>query len=243
MNLETTLAAFRPHHVELRQRTIKVFAAVACLTAVAYLFARQIAAFMIGPLFAASPEVHRMVYTYLPDAFLSYLKMAFLVGITLSFPVMLYQGWRFVSPGLISNEKKLAVTVVFWSTILFTAGAVFAFFGVLPRMLIYFLSYAGQQLEPLPKFGLYLNWVVRLVFGFGLAFQIPFLMVMVCRAGLITSLYFREKMVYFYGAILVLAFLLTAGDFMATALLAGPLFFLYEAGSFLAKLFSGKADN
>ncbi len=243
MNLETGLAAFRIHHIELRQRTIRVFLSVALFTCVAYFFSEQIAEVFIRPLFNASPEVHKMVYTYLPDAFLSYLKLALLVGVLASFPIILYQTWRFVSPGLRDNEKKLAYTVVFWSSLLFLGGASFAFFGVLPRMLIYFMSYAHDGLEPLPKFGLYLTFVVRLLFGFGLSFQIPFLMIMASKAGIVKPAYFTKRRFYFYIAIIVLAFLLTAGDFMATALLAAPLFFLYEAGVFLLKLFPKKEDQ
>lgn len=244
MNLEASLAVFRTHHLELRRRTIRVFISIAVFTIIAYVFSQQIAALFIDPLFAASPEVHRMVYTYLPEAFLSYLKLALLVGVLASFPVMLYQAWMFVSPGLKDNERRLAITVVFWSTLLFSAGAAFAFFGVLPRMLIYFMSYAHDALEPLPKFGKYLTFVARLLFGFGLSFQIPFLMVMAGKANLVTAEYFRTKRIYFYGAILVLAFMLTAGDFMATALLAVPLFFLYESGQFLSALFNrGKKED
>lgn len=240
MNLETGLAVFRTHHIELRQRTVRVFVSIALFTVIAYFFSEQIAELFIRPLFAASPEVHKMVYTYLPDAFLSYLKLAFLVGVLASFPVILYQTWRFISPGLRENEKKLAYTVVFWSSLLFLGGASFAFFGVLPRMLIYFMSYAHEGLEPLPKFGLYLTFVVRLLFGFGLSFQIPFLMIMAAKAGIVKPQYFIKRRIYFYIAIVVLAFLLTAGDFMATALLAFPLFFLYEAGIFLTRLFPKK---
>lgn len=240
MNLETGLAVFRTHHIELRQRTIRVFISIALFTVIAYFFSEQIAQLFIRPLFNASPEVHKMVYTYLPDAFLSYLKLALLVGIITSFPVILYQTWRFVSPGLKENERKLAYIVVFWSSLLFLGGVAFAFLGVLPRMLIYFMSYAHEGLEPLPKFGMYLTFVVRLLFGFGLSFQIPFLMIMASKAGIVQPAYFSKRRIYFYIAIVVLAFLLTAGDFMATALLAIPLFFLYEAGLFLLKLFPKK---
>jgi len=152
-------------------------------------------------------------------------------------PVTLYQTWMFVGPGLKANEKKFVTTVVFWGTLLFAGGACFAFFGVLPTMLRYFMSYAGSNLEPLPKLGLYLTFVARTAIAFGIAFQIPFLMVMAGKANFVSPRYFRRKRIYFYSAILVLSFLLAAGDFMATALLAIPLFLLYEAGIFLSILF------
>ncbi len=111
---------------------------------------------------------------------------------------------------------------------------------IIEKMLVYFLSYASPGLEPLPKLGKYLTFVIRMVIAFGLSFQIPFLMVMAGKGGFVQATYFRSKRLYFYGAIVVLAFLLSAGDFMATALLSFPLFGLYEAGIFLTALFGKK---
>ena len=242
-SLERSLAFFRPHHDELRKRLVRCFIAIALCAAGSYFFAEEIAQFIIRPLFDASPMVYRMVYTNLPEAFLAYIKLALLVGMVVAFPFLLYQAWCFIAPGLHDHERKLAVTVVFWSTLLFFSGGAFALFSVLPRMLVYFMSYAHPGLEPLPKLGTYLTFVIRMVIAFGLSFQIPFLMVMTGKAGLVQAAYFRTKRLYFYGAIVVLAFLLSAGDFMATALLSLPLFGLYEAGIFLTALFGKKKKN
>ena len=238
--LERSIAFFRPHHLELRKRLITVCASIIICTLVAYIFAEQIASICIAPLFKASPLVYKLVYTNLPEAFLAYIKLALLVGVMCSTPIALYQIWIFVAPGLRENEKKLAVTVVFWSTLLFVVGGSFGFFAVIPQMLIYFMSYATEGLEPLPKLGNYLTFVARTILAFGLSFQIPFLMVMAAKGGLVHATYFRKKRMYFYIAIIILSFLLTAGDFMGTALLAIPLFFLYEAGIFLSLLFNKK---
>ena len=241
--LVRSLEQFRPHHEELRQRLIRVFLALVICSGLAYIFSEQIARFFMVPLFEASPHLDSLVYTSLPEAFLSYLKLSLLVGLVVSFPFTLYQVWMFIAPGLRSNEKKFAISVVFWATLLFGAGAFFALFGVLPRMLLYFMSYASDSLEPLPKFGKYLTFVARTVLAFGLSFEIPFLMVMAGKAGFVKVEYFRNKRLYFYAAIVFMAFLLTAGDFMATGLLSIPLFFLYEAGIFLTILFGMKKSN
>lgn len=239
---ERSLEFFRPHHLELRKRIIRIFLSIIVATAAAYAFSEKIAAFFIAPLLKASPLVHKLVYTNLPEAFVSYLKLSLLIGILISFPVILYQLWVFVSPGLRRDEKKLAVIVVFWASLLFTGGGVFAFFVVIPRMLLYFMSYAGPDLEPLPQFGMYLTFIARTIMAFGIAFQIPFLMVMAGKAGFVQAAYFRRKRLYFYGVIVVLAFLLTAGDFIATGLLSIPLFALYEAGIFLTALLGKKQE-
>ena len=234
--LARSLELLVPHHQELRTRLIKIFLAIIVCTAIAYGLAEHIARIFLAPLFQASPLIHKLVYTNLPEAFIAYIKLALLVGIVASFPVILYQIWMFIAPGLKSSEKKLAVVVVFWATLLFAAGAAFAFLAVLPRMLHFFMSYATPNLEPLPKFGDYLTFVARAMLAFGLSFEIPFLMVMAGKAGFVKADYFRKKRFSFYVAIVVLAFLLTAGDFMATAMLAIPLFGLYEAGIFLTAL-------
>ncbi len=241
--LERSLALFRPHHQELRSRLIKVLGALVIFSGVAYAFSDQIAKAFIAPLFAASPLVYKLVYTNLPEAFVSYIKLSIMVGIGTSFPVILYQVWMFVAPGLKKNEKKLALTVVFWSTLLFFFGGCFAFFAVLPRMLAYFMSYANPGLIPLPKLSLYLTFVARTIVAFGLAFQIPFLMVMTGKAGFTPPSYFRKNRLYFYGAIVVLSFLLAAGDFMSSGLLAVPLIGLYESGIFLTALFAGRKQQ
>ena len=119
-------------------------------------------------------------------------------------------------------------------------GALFGFFIVLPKTLAFFMSYAGENLVPMPKLGLYLTFVARMVLAFAIAFEIPFLMVMTTSVGLVSHDHFKAKRKYFYIAIVVLSFLLTAGEITATVLLAFPLFALYEAGILAGRIFIGK---
>lgn len=241
--LERAIHVFRPHHLELRRRIIKIFIAVILCSTISYLFSEEIAGFFIEPLYEATPLMKKLVYTNLPEAFIAYIKLSILVGFMASFPFILYQCWSFIAPGLKAGEKKLALTVVFWGSLLFAIGAFFATFGVLPRMLTYFMSYASVSLEPLPRLGKYLTFVIRTIIAFGLAFQIPFLMVMTGKANIVSARYFREKRIYFYGAIVVLSFLLSAGDLMATLLLTIPLILLYEIGILLMRLFAGRQNK
>ena len=234
---------FRPHHEELRKRLIRSFLAITICTVVAYVFIDQIAGLCTRPLFLVAPDLKTLVYTKLTEAFISYIKLALLVGILASFPYLLYQVWMFVAPGLLDHEKRIARRIVFWATGLFAAGGLFAFFIVLPKTLAFFMSYAGTNLEPMPKLGLYLTFVARMVLAFAIAFEIPFLMVMASATGLVKQGHFAAKRKYFYIAIVVLSFLLTAGDVTATVLLSFPLFGLYEAGIIAGKVFSGKKEG
>ncbi len=235
--LEQAIQVFRPHHKELRNRTVKVILSIVICTCITYVFSQEIAGFFIAPLYKASPLLDKLVYTNLPEAFIGYIKLSLLIGFVASFPVILYQLWSFVAPGLKHNEKKFVITVVFWGSFLFALGAFFAIFAVLPPMLAYFMSYTSETLLPLPRFSGYLTFIARSVIAFGLAFQIPFLMVMAGKAGLVTRVYFSKKRIYFYAAIVFLAFLLSSGDIMATILLTIPLVILYETGITLMKFF------
>ena len=235
------LEQFRPHQEELRRRLIRSFLAVVLTSSVAYLFKETLAAWCIHPLQRAYPPLEKLVYTNLPEAFLSYIKLSLLVGLIVASPFVLYQLWLFVAPGLLDKEKQLVRRIVLWASLLFTGGGAFAYFVVLPQILVYFMSYARPGLQPLLKLGLYLTFTARLVLAFGIAFEIPFLMVMAIRAGLLARDYFRRKRTAFYIAMMVLSFLLASGELTATVLLALPLFALYEAGIQAARVFSGPA--
>lgn len=239
----SVLEQLRPHHEELRKRLLVSIAVVAACSGVAWLFIDQLTALCISPLLRAAPEMGKLVYTKLTDAFISYLKLTLLVGITASFPFLLYQAWMFAAPGLLAHEKRIARRIIFWSTGLFVAGALFSFFIVLPQTLAFFMSYIGENLQPMLKISLYLTFVARMVLAFAAAFEIPFLMVMAAAAGLVRRDHFTSKRKFFYIAIVVLSFLLAAGDLTATVLLALPLFGLYEAGIVAVRVFSHKKEE
>ena len=241
--LERFLSLLGPHHRELQRRLGVTIVVIILATIVAYLFIEPITELCVRPLFKASPHIHSLVYTNLPEAFITYLKLALLVGLAASYPFVLYQFWAFISPGLHRHEKYLALTVVLVGSLLFAAGAAFAFFVALPRLLMYLLNYASDSLQPMLKFAAYLTFSARTVIAFGLAFQIPFLQVMANRSGLIEAGYFRRHRPWFWLALTVLAFLLATGDLMATLLLALPLVLLYETGIFLCRLWPRRAGT
>jgi len=228
---------FSEHLQELRQRLMVAFAAIIVCSLAAYYFSEPIARFFMAPLFTAHPALAKLVYTNLTEAFVAYIKVALLVGLIVSFPVVCHQMWSFAAPGLRKSEKWLAVKVVFWGSGLFAAGVLFAYFAVLPRMLTFLMSFAGPELTAMPKLDAYLTFVARTALSFGLAFEIPFLMVMAGKAGIVERRYFVAKRKYAYLLILVLAFLLSVGDPFATALLAFPLAGLYEAGILVMRIF------
>ncbi len=230
---------FQGHLLELRRRVTISFATMAVFSGIAYLFSKDLARFFVAPLFQACPDLKFLVYTNLTEAFVSYLKISVIVGVAASFPVILYQVWRFISPGMHKHEKKFGVLVVFWATFLFAFGVGFAYVAVMPRALVYFMSFAGDNLEAMPKLDSYLSFVARSGLAFGLSFEIPFLMVMASKAGMVDKGYFGRQRKYYYIAIAVVSFVLAAGDFMSTTLLVLPLIVLYELGLVVIKVFGG----
>ncbi|MGV1099919.1 twin-arginine translocase subunit TatC [Thiovibrio sp. JS02] len=231
---------FSLHLTELRHRVLVSFLAILVFTATAYAFSDHLARFFMAPLIKGHPTLAKLVYTNLTEAFVSYLKISLLVGLMASFPVCCHQLWMFVSPGLHQHEKRVARHVVFWGTSLFAGGVVFAYFVVLPQALSFLLSFATERLIPLPKLDSYLTFVARTALAFGLSFEIPFLMVMATKVGIVARGYFARRRKYFYIAIVILSFLLTVGDIFSTVLLALPLFGLYEAGILISRPFKGK---
>jgi sec-independent protein translocase protein TatC len=229
---------FAVHLIELRRRVLVSFGAIIVCSAAAYLFSRQIARLFVAPLFRAHPDLGKLVYTNLTEAFIAYLKISLLVGLIISFPVLLYQLWMFISPGLHRHERRVALKVVAAASLLFAGGAAFAYFVVLPEALSFLMGFAGERLTALPKLDAYLTFVARSSLAFGLAFEVPFLMVIAHRTGLASRDYFRKKRLYFYAAIVVLSFLITVADIFSAVLMAIPLFGLYEGGLLIIRLFS-----
>lgn len=231
---------FAGHLRELRNRVLVSFLTILVASLIAYTFSEHLVRFLMVPLIKGHPTLAKLVYTNLTEAFVSYLKISLLTGMMVGFPVFCYELWMFISPGLHRHERRLAKSVVFWATVLFAGGVVFAYLVVLPKTLSFLLGFAGEQLEPLLRLDAYLTFVARTSLAFGLAFEVPCLMVMTAKAGLVAKGYFARQRKYFYLAILVLAFLLTAGDVLSAILLALPLFGLYETGIMISRLFKGK---
>ena len=227
---------FSSHLQELRQRMLVAFTSIIIFSLAAYFFSEEIIRFFMMPILKAHPALSKLVYTNLTEAFISYLKVALLTGLIVSFPVVLYEIWMFVAPGLHKHERKAALRVVLAATILFAGGVFFAYLVVLPEALVFLMSFTREGLEALPKIDSYLTFVARACLAFGLAFEIPFLMVIAGKTGLVGREYFKQQRRYFYLAILVLAFLLTVGDFFSALLLALPLMGLYESGNLILRL-------
>jgi sec-independent protein translocase protein TatC len=234
---------FSGHLQEMRRRLLVSLAAVIACSGVAYLFSEQLTRFLVAPLFRAYPELGGLIYTNPTEAFMAYLKVALLVGLALSLPVVVFQLWMFIAPGLHRHERRMALRVAVAGFLLFLAGGMFAYWVVLPVALSFFMSFASERLVALPGLEAYLSFMVRSAVAFGLAFEVPFLMVIVHRAGLLPRSYFVKKRFYFYAAMVVLSFLLAAGEPFSAILLTIPLLGLYEGGVLMMRLSGSRSPE
>lgn len=231
------------HLAELRRRLLWAFAAMALGTAVCYLMAEPIYGFLVAPLAQVMDEssTGRLIYTGLTEAFFTYLKVSFFAGIFLTFPILLAQLWMFVAPGLYKNERKAFLPYLMATPVLFFLGGATVYFVVIPAAWPFFLSFQSTGAETvLPiqleaRVGEYLDLVMTLIFSFGLCFQLPVLLSLMGRAGLIRAETLAAKRKYAVIAIFTVAAFLTPPDVISQVLLALPLMGLYEISILLVR--------
>jgi sec-independent protein translocase protein TatC len=232
-DIDETQAPLLDHLIELRTRLMRSLIALAIASIACYAFAHQILGFLVRPLAAAFPAGQgRLIYTKLYEAFFVEVKVAVFAGFLISFPIIANQLWAFVAPGLYAKEKKAFLPFLIATPVLFTCGAAFAYYVVMPNAFRFLLGFAretgGLKLEALPSTGDYLTFVMQFIFAFGVCFLLPVFMMLLNRAGLVS----RSQMVaarrYMILAILVVAVLLTPPDVASALMLAVPMWMLFE---------------
>ena len=230
---------FTDHLEELRSRLIKSAIAVAVCFALCYGFSEQLFNVLVYPLMRVMPEGGKLIFTGLPEAFFTYLKVSFFAGIILASPVLLYQFWMFVAPGLYGKERHILGPVIAITSFFFIGGALFGYFVVFPFGFKFLLSFGSDFIRTLPSMHEYLDFSIKLLFIFGLLFELPVLLALLARLGIVSvDLLKRNRKYAVIGAFVVAAFL--TPDVVSMILMAIPLMILYEIGIFGAKWLTRK---
>ena len=229
-DIDETKAPLMEHLIELRRRLLRSVAALALAFFVCLYFARDIFSVLVQPLLEAGQG--KLIYTDIFEAFFVEVKVAFFAAGMLTFPVIATQLWKFVAPGLYAKEKKALLPFLLMTPFFFGAGAAFAYYLAMPWALHFLLSYQGDvggiQQEALPAVGNYLSFSTRFLFGFGVAFLTPVLLMILERAGLVTREQLARSRRYAIVACAVVSAILTPPDVVSQLLLLVPLYLLYE---------------
>ncbi|TMH02908.1 MAG: twin-arginine translocase subunit TatC [Betaproteobacteria bacterium] len=237
--LEGTEQPFVAHLVELRDRLIRALIAVGIAFGVLCLWPGPAGMYdwLAAPLVAHLPKGATLIATNVISPFIVPLKITMMAALLLALPVVLYQVWAFVAPGLYSHEKKLVLPLVISSTVLFIAGVAFCYFFVFGKVFTFIQSFAPKSITAAPDIEAYLSFVLTMFVAFGAAFEVPIVVVVLARMGLVSI----EKLKSFRGYFIVLAFIIAAvitpPDIVSQLALAIPMCLLYEVGIWAAQLF------
>ena len=244
--------SFTSHFIELRSRLLNSLIFIFIIFIVSYFFAEYIYGFLVEPYANAvknEPTSRRLIFTALHETFITYIKVAFFTAIFVGSPVMLIQIYKFIAPGLYKNEKKAILPYLISTPILFLLGGILVYYLVMPLAIKFFLSFESLgnntnlpiQLEA--KVNEYLSLIMRLIFAFGISFQLPILLNLLARIGIVNSEYLKTRRRYVIVIIFALAAILTPPDPITQVGLAIPLLLLYELSIFTVRFTEKKKEN
>jgi sec-independent protein translocase protein TatC len=228
---------FTGHLEELRRRLIICFIAVGIGFAGCYLFKERLFAILMDPLVRVMKPGQNLIFTGLAEAFFTYLKVSFLAGLMAAFPVIVYQFWMFVAPGLYDKEKSLLIPIVFLSSVFFVGGALFGYFIVFPYGFKFFLGFATDIIRPLPSMKEYLSFSSKLLIAFGLVFELPLIITFLAKLGIVSVDFLKRNRKYALILFFAGAAILTPPDVVTQIMMALPLMLLYEISIVGARIF------
>jgi len=239
---ETSLIS---HLIELRSRLVKASVAVLVIFICLVPFAQQIFSLVADPLIDQLPEGSSMIATQVASPFLTPFKTTLFVALFFAMPIVIYQVWAFVAPGLYRKEKRFAVPLVVSSIILFYLGIAFAYFVVFPLMFAFFNSVTPEGVQMMTDISSYLDFILTIFFAFGLAFEVPIATVMLVATGMTSTDSLKSKRPFVFLGSFVVGMLLTPPDVISQTLLAVPIYLLFETGILMSKIMlrdKGKND-
>ncbi len=229
------------HLEELRRRLTVCVVAVGIAFCATYYFAKDLFQLLMNPLLKVMPPDNGLIFTGLPEAFFTYLKVALVAAIFASAPVILFEIWRFTAPGLYAKEKKYIFPFVFFSTIFFVGGALFGYYIVFPFGFSFFVGFANDFIRPMPSVKEYFAFATRMLFAFGIVFELPVFTMFLAIIGLLKSHTLSKNRKYAFLGVFMVSAVLTPPDVVSQLMMAGPLMILYEISIIVTKIFAKKS--
>lgn len=233
---------FISHLVELRTRLLRAVAVVLGVFVVLFLYPGPSAIYdmLAQPMLASLPQGTRMIATGVITPFMVPIKVTLLAAFVLSLPVVLYQAWAFIAPGLYRHEQRLALPLILSSTFLFILGMAFCYFVVFHTVFTFIAHFAPQSITPAPDIEAYVNFVMTMFIAFGVTFEVPIVVILLVKTGMVSVKKLREIRGYVVVAAFVIAAVVTPPDVLSQILLAAPLCLLYELGVLVASVLERK---
>ncbi|WP_404317646.1 twin-arginine translocase subunit TatC [Malaciobacter canalis] len=236
------LEDLKPHIADLRKRLVNATIALVLGFIVCFFFYEPILEWMMVPVEAVLPEKSQMVAIEVQETFFTALKVAFFSGFILVLPVIFWQIWLFLAPGLYDHEKKLVIPFVFFGTLMFLIGASFAYYVVIPYGFEFLINFGSTVVTVIPSIGKYVGFFTKLLLGFGIAFELPVVTFFLAKIGLVDDKMLKDFFKYAVVIIFIVASLLTPPDVLTQFLMAGPLIILYCVSIYIAKVFNPAKD-
>ena len=232
------------HLIELRDRLLRIVVLTVVLFACMFPFANEIYSFVSEPLRVYLPESSTMIATDVASPFLTPFKLTMVLAVFAAMPVILYQTWAFIAPGLYKKERRIVLPLFASSVLLFYAGMAFAYYVVFPLVFGFFTSVGPENVTVMTDMSRYLDFVLKLFFAFGIAFEIPIATILLIWTGVVTPQSLAGKRPYVIVMCFVVGMLLTPPDIISQVLLAGPMWILFEIGVFFGRLiYKGKSEQ
>ncbi|HEU0229956.1 MAG TPA: twin-arginine translocase subunit TatC [Burkholderiaceae bacterium] len=234
--VDSTQDTFISHLIELRTRLIRAVASVLIIFVVLFIYpgAGKIYDILAAPMLASLPTGTRMIATGVITPFMVPIKVTLLAAFVLALPIVLYQAWAFVAPGLYKHERRLALPLIISSTFLFLLGMTFCYFVVFRTVFHFIAHFAPHSITPAPDIEAYLNFVMTMFLAFGVAFEVPIFVILLVRTGVVTVEKLRSVRGYVIVGAFIVAAVITPPDALSQFMLAFPLCLLFEIGVFAA---------
>ncbi|MCT7492830.1 twin-arginine translocase subunit TatC [Aliarcobacter cryaerophilus] len=228
----------KPHIADLRKRLTISTITVVIMFFACFSFYEPILEWMMAPVKHALPAGTSMIAVEIQETFFTAMKVAFFGGFIISLPVIFWQLWLFLAPGLYDHEKKLVVPFVFFATLMFLLGASFAYYIVVPVGFDFLIAFGNSVVSVLPSIGKYVGFFTKLLIGFGIAFELPVITFFLAKIGLVNDQMLKDFFRYAVVLIFIVAAVLTPPDVISQVLMAAPLLILYGVSIYIAKVFN-----